>query len=77
MKKLPFYIAAVTKENEPDIAVVGIPDEELDKQLEIIKEVLPTIANIKNGIISPKRCEKCDYCKFTKKLDKVIDYRDL
>ena len=76
-KKLPFYIAAVTKENQPDIAVVGIPDEELEKQLEIIKEVLPTIGNIKNGVIAPKRCEKCDYCKYTKKLDKVIDYRDL
>ena len=76
-KRLPFYIAAVTKETEPDIAVLGIPDEELDKQLEIIKEILPRINNIKNGIIEPIRCEKCNYCKFTKKLTSVIDYRDL
>ena len=76
-KRLPFYIAAVTKETEPDIAVLGIPDEELDKQLEIIKEILPRINNIKNGLIEPIRCEKCNYCKFTKKLTSVIDYRDL
>lgn len=76
-KRLPFYIAAVTKETEPDIAVLGIPDEELDKQLEIIKEILPRINNIKNEIIEPIRCEKCNYCKFTKKLTSVIDYRDL
>lgn len=76
-KRLPFYIAAVTKETEPDIAVLGIPDEELDKQLEIIKEILPRINNIKNGIVEPIRCEKCNYCKFTKKLTSVIDYRDL
>ena len=76
-KRLPFYIAAVTKETEPDIAVLGIPDEELDKQLEIIKEILPRINNIKNEIVEPIRCEKCNYCKFTKKLTSVIDYRDL
>lgn len=76
-KKLPFYIAAVTKENEPDIAILGIPDEELEKQLDIIKEILPRISNIKNGLISPDRCEKCDYCHYTKKLSKVIDYRDI
>lgn len=76
-KRLPFYIAAVTKENEPDIVVVGIPDEVLDIELEKIKEILSRISNIKNGIISPNRCEKCDYCKWTKTLTKVLDYRDI
>lgn len=76
-KRLPFYIAAVTKETEPDIAVVGIPDEVLDIELEKVKEILPRISNIKNGIISPDRCEKCNYCKFTKHLTSIIDYRNL
>ena len=76
-KRLPFYIAAVTKENEPDIVVVGIPDEVLDIELEKIKEILPKIKMIKDGILEPSRCEKCNYCKFTKKLTSVIDYRDL
>ena len=38
-KKLPFFIAAVTKETEPDIALLAIPDEELDKQLIVIQEI--------------------------------------
>lgn len=76
-KKLPFFIAAVTKETEPDIALLAIPDEELDKQLIVIQEILPHIKNIKEGLILPKRCGKCDYCKMTKKLDCIIDYRDL
>lgn len=76
-KRLPFIIAAVTKEAEPDIALLAIPDEELDKQLLIINEILPHIKNLKQGIEVPQRCEKCDYCKMTKKLDCIIDYRDL
>ena len=76
-KRLPFYIAAVTKENEPDIVVAGIPDEVLDIELEKIKEILPKIKIIKDGILKPSRCEKCDYCKWTKTLTKVIDYRDI
>lgn len=76
-KRLPFYIAAVTKENEPDIVVAGIPDEVLDIELEKIKEILPKIKMIKDGILEPSRCEKCDYCKWTKTLTKVIDYRDI
>lgn len=76
-KKLPFFIAAVTKEKEPDLGLFAIPDEEMEKQLEIIKEVLPRIYNLKNESIEPIRCEKCDYCKFTKTLTKIIDYRDI
>ena len=76
-KRLPFYIAAVTKETEPDIVVAGIPDEVLDIELEKIKEILPKIKMIKDGILEPSRCEKCNYCKFTKTLTKVIDYRDI
>lgn len=76
-KRLPFYIAAVTKETEPDIVVAGIPDEVLDIELEKIKEILPKIKMIKDGILEPSRCEKCNYCKFTKTLTKVLDYRDI
>lgn len=76
-KRLPFYIAAVTKETEPDIVVAGITDEVLDIELEKIKEILPKIKMIKDGILEPSRCEKCNYCKFTKTLTKVIDYRDI
>lgn len=73
-KKLPFFIAAVTKESEPDIAVVGINQETLDNQLNIIEENLPKIAKIKAGIENPHHCGKCDYCKFNKQLTEIIDY---
>ncbi len=76
-KKIPFFIAAVTKEEEPDFAILSIPNEVLDFKLEEIKEILPRIYNIKNKTVSPIRCEHCNYCKFTKEIKNIIDYRDL
>lgn len=76
-KRLPYFIAAVTKQKEPDLAVMSIPDEVLDIKLEQLKEDLVHINNIKTGVIPPQRCEKCDYCRWTKKLTHILDYRDI
>ena len=70
-KKLPFYIAAATKEPEPDIGIFEIPQYHLDATLKIVKHNIPHYQNIKNGLYEPERCEACDYCKFTKKLTAV------
>ena len=76
-KQLPFFIAAVTKEKEPDIALLNIPQEVLDEKLVMIEEALPIVYAIKNKQIIATRCEHCDYCKATKVLTSIIDYRDL
>lgn len=76
-KQLPFFIAAVTKEKEPDLAVLSIPQEILDKKLVFLEEDLSTIYSLKHNMIEPYRCECCDYCKASKVLNKIIDYRDL
>lgn len=76
-KQLPFFIAAVTKEKEPDLALLSIPQEILDKKLALLEEDLPTIYYLKHNEIKPYRCECCDYCHSTKILNKIIDYRDL
>lgn len=69
---LPFYIAAATKEKVPDIGIFQIEQPDLDACMEIIKENLPKYALLKAGIGEPTRCECCDYCKHTKKLNRVI-----
>lgn len=74
---LPFFLAAVTKENHPDLCVMSIPDEVLNVALEEVKENSPRFFAIKAGEELPSRCEHCDFCKDTKQLKKIIDYRDL
>lgn len=76
-KRLPFYIAAASKEKEPDIEIIQIEDYILDEKLFEIENNIDRIMLLKEGLEEPKRCEKCDYCKFTKKLSKPILSTDL
>lgn len=63
---LPFYIVAVTKEKTPDIKILQIPQHILDAALKIVEANIDRLDLVKQGLIDPRRCEKCDYCKRTK-----------
>lgn len=76
-KKLPCYIAVVTKEDEPEIEVIHIDQFSLDNALNEVQMNLPSVLMVKEGDIEPTRCGKCNYCISTKKLFKPINYRDL
>lgn len=75
---LPFMIAGATKEKpEPDLAIISIPQERIDICLDTVREYAPRFDELKRGIGEPSRCEKCDYCRSSKKLTKIIDYREM
>jgi hypothetical protein len=76
-KKLPCYISVVTKEDEPEIAVIYIDQLTLDHALNEIEMNMPTVLMVKSGEVEPVRCEKCDYCKSTKILTGPINLQDL
>lgn len=76
-QKLPCYITAVTKEDCPEISVIGIDQASLDHALNEVEMNMPSVLAVKNGEYEPTRCERCDYCKSTMKLDKVIHYNEL
>lgn len=67
-EKLPFYLAAATKENITDIDIVHISQDSLDFSLDRFKNSVEMYDAIKKGIVEPERCEKCEYCKKTKVL---------
>ena len=74
---LPFYIAAITKEQEPDIELFYIPDEILRENLSTVAEFSPRFQLIKEGKLIPQKCGKCAYCRRTKKLTSAVNYLDL
>lgn len=76
-EKLPCYIAAVTKEDIPEIAVINIDQGTLDHALDEVHMNMSSVLAVKGGDSEPIRCERCDYCKSTKVLDAPISYRDL
>lgn len=76
-KTLPFYIAAATKENEPDIRIIQITDNYLQEALQAVKNNMPRILAVKSGEAEPDRCELCDCCRHTRVLTKPISIDDL
>lgn len=68
-ERLPFYIAAVTKEKTPDIKLIQIPQHILDAALKLVEAKIDRFDLIKMGIIEPIRCERCEYCRSTKVLE--------
>lgn len=71
---LPFYLAVATKEKEPDIAVIQIPQHVLDSALKTVEAKIDRFDLVKQGLIEPTRCGDCDYCRLTKKLTAPVVY---
>ena len=76
--KLPFYIAAISKDKasdgtfHPRIAVIQIPQAILDDRMVEIRRHVRKIQMIKSGEIEPINCGHCDFCADTLPLDRVI-----
>lgn len=71
------YIVAVTKENPCDKAVLHFDDTRFIYELDLMEFEIEKFAAMKKGELSPERCEKCDYCKSTKKLTNTIEIGEL
>lgn len=76
-KKLPFFIAAVTKETEPDIRIIHVTQNYLDEALLIVESNINRVLMVKNGEVEPDRCDLCDCCKHNRILRRSISIMDL
>lgn len=74
---LPVVLAVGTKENEPDLAALSVSDADLTSALYQVEDRAPYYQKIKLGEIKPRRCERCDYCRRTRRLTSILDYREL
>lgn len=68
-KKLPFILGIVTKEKVPDKRLIKIQDAILEDAKNEVVAKAPIFQEMKLGNIEPYRCEHCDFCKATKKLN--------
>lgn len=71
-KKLPFKIAAASKEEYPDIEVIQVEQSLMDAALAEVEKNVPNILALKNGDYEPVRCDTCNYCRHTKVLTHSI-----
>lgn len=71
------YIAAASKEEEPDIEVIGFYQDDLDAILEVVGGNIPRILKVKSGEVEPDRCQQCAYCRKTKVLSAPRHFSEL
>ncbi|KRK92251.1 hypothetical protein FC88_GL000891 [Companilactobacillus futsaii JCM 17355] len=57
--------------------VISIPDYRLEEAAMQIDKFQNHIEDVKAGRAEPVRCGKCDYCKSTAKLGKIVSMDDL
>lgn len=73
----PFYLAPVTKEEPADLAVIHLPEYMLHDAREVVRKRLPRILAVKAGEVEAERCERCAYCRATKKLTRPIEMEEI
>jgi len=76
-KKLPFFIAAASKENEPDIRVIKVAQNYLDEAMSVVEANMPRVLRVKNGEAKPDRCEMCGCCRKSRVLKGYIPITSL
>lgn len=76
-KTLPFDLAPISKEDEPDKAIINIDDDILAEKLELVKELAPRYDLIKKGVIEPQGCGNCPVCRKYKRLKGVVSYKEM
>ena len=74
---MPFYLATVTKEPEPDLNLFWIPDDTLEAALEFVQSLVKRYQKIKTGDLLPMSCGECDYCRSKKIITKPINYKSV
>lgn len=72
---LPAVIAGITKEDEPDMELYGIDQDRLNQCVTDVKNNVVRYDAIKRGEIEPTCCGLCNYCRQTRKILQVMEYR--
>lgn len=72
--QLPFILAVGTKQDPPDLQAIHIPDTVLKEALYQVEDAAPRFQRIKMGLEKPERCEKCAYCRATRRLTRIEEY---
>ena len=74
--RLPFYLAAATKEAVTNFDIFQIDQPTLDMALREIEGNMPRFIAVKAGLEEPHYCGVCDYCKSIKKA-RIRNYSEL
>lgn len=66
------YIFAVSKQDPPNVEAIQVSEFKKEFELNLMREQIDHIAQVKNGEIKPEMCGKCEYCRGHKQLNGFI-----
>lgn len=76
-KRKAFRLACVSKEENPDKAIIQLPQDMLDNALARVYDLIPQFDLMKKGLLEPNGCGNCPICRKYNKLDRVLTYDEL
>lgn len=71
-EKLPTFLACITKQDPPDLAVIGLNQEVLDAELAVLKAKLPLLEAMRFGAVEATRCNHCAYCRQSRTINRPM-----
>ncbi len=73
---IPFMVA-VTKQDPPDKDVYQFDYDDIEAGLNIVRNNIDRVKEVKSGMAPAVRCEECDYCRSTKRIIKAKRFAEL
>lgn len=71
------HMVIVTKQNPPDHEIIYFDYDVIQQSLNIVKNNIERVKKVKAGLVEPNRCEKCEYCRITKKIHTIKHFAEL
>lgn len=71
-EKLPTFLACITKQDPPDLAVIEVNQEVLDAELAVLKAKLPILEAMRLGAVEVPRCNHCAYCRQSRTINRPM-----
>lgn len=71
------YIMAVSKEDIPDKELIVIDDELLEQGQQVFEAHIERVKGVFLGLVPPRSCGKCDWCRHKKKIVRPISLLEI
>lgn len=71
------HMVIVTKEDPPDHDIIYFDYDAIEQGLYIVGKHIERVKAVKYGGAEPIRCEKCEYCRATKKIKTIKHFAEL
>lgn len=71
------HMVVVTKQDPPDHEILYFDHDTISQYLNIVGNHIERVKAVKSGEVEPIRCDKCEYCRQTKKISRIKHFSEI